>query len=258
MTIERYEELTGQTVSASDENLVQAAINRATVELEAALGYSLDLEKNIYSELGKTQYEGYTVGQTLPVPQQVIDNLLPADEPIGDVRVFPLQLKDKFALVQPFDTAYRAKVVLVTSTNEFITLVDLEGAVPQTTGAGWGKWVEVDVPGWSVDPVAIANFLSLYAVGHWKQVKLALALDADYHDVASEPAIEYLLADMVDYRLDPNNSAANGNIKSESVDGHSWSKGETVVTPIDSVDNKSTVALFAGPNGSKRNRVPVK
>lgn len=258
MTIEQYEELTGQTVSADDETMVQAAINRATVELESALGYSLTPETNIYSELGKTQYDGFTIGQTLPVPEDVIDNLLPADEPIGDVMVFPLELKDKFALVQPFDTVYRAKVVLVTGKDEFITLTDLEGAIPQYMGNGWGKWIEVDVPGWSIDPVAIANFLSLYAVGHWKQAKLALALDADFHDVAAEPAIQYMLADMVEYRLDPNNSVANGNIKSESVDGHSWSKAEKAVTPIDSDDHKSTVALFAGPLGSKRNRVPVK
>ena len=258
MTIEQYEELTGQTVSDEDENMVLAAIARATVELESALGYSLTPQTNIYSELGKTQYNGFSIGKLLPVPQDAIDNLLPADEPIGDVLVFPLELKDKFALVQPFDTAYRAKVVLVTGTDEFITLVDLEGAIPQYMGNGWGKWVEFDIPGWSVDPNAFANFLTLYQVGHPKQAKLGLAIDADYHDVASEPAIQYLIADMVQYRLDDNNSVANGNIKSESVDGHSWSKADKAVTPIDSDDHKSTVSLFAGPLGSKRNRVPVK
>jgi len=258
VTIEQYEQLTGNTVSDEDENMVLAAIARATVELESALGYSLTPQTNIYSELGKTQYNGFSIGQTLPVTQEVIDNLLPADEPIGDVMVFPLELKDKFALVQPFDTAYRAKLVLVLDNESFITLDDLVGAIPQYMGNGWGKWIEIDVPGWSYDPTVIANFTTLFQVGHPKQVKLALAVDADYHDVASDPAIMYLLADMVDYRLDPNNSAAMGNITSESVDGHSWSKTDKPVTPISSSDHSATVALFAGPNGAKRNRVPVR
>jgi len=258
VTIEQYEQLTGNTVSDEDENMVLAAIARAIVELESALGYSLTPQTNIYSELGKTHYNGYSFGQTLPVPQNVIDNLLPADEPIGDLMVFPLELKDKFALVQPFDTAYRAKLVLVLDDESFITLDDLHGAVPQYNGNGWGKWIEIDVPGWSYDPTVIATFTTLFADGHPKQIKFALALDADYHDVMSDPAIQYLIADMVDYRLDSNNSAAMGNITSESVDGHSWSKTDKPVTPISSSDHVATVALYAGPKGAKRNRVPVR
>lgn len=258
MTIERYEELTAQEVAEEDKPIVLAAIQRAVAEVESALGYSLKPDTNIYSELGKTQYNGYLSGGTLPVDQDAIDNLLPADNPIGEVKVFPLELKDKFSLVQPFDTAHRAKIVLVTGTDTFITLVDLTGSVPQTTGLGWGKWIEFDLPGWSADPTLVANFTTAYKVGHPKQAKLALALDADYHDVGSELLIEFLIADMVEYRLDPNNSVANANIKSESVDGHSWSKADKAVTPIDSDDHAKTISLFAGPFGAKRNRVPVK
>lgn len=258
MTIEQYETLTGQTVTPDEEPMVLAMIARATRELESALGYSLTPQTNIYSELGKTKYNWPFPRQTLPVTQQMMDNLLPADLPIGEVKVFPLELKDKHVLVQPFDTVHRAKIVLVTEKDKFITLVDLTSAIPQYNSRGWGKWIEIDVPYWTADPTALFNFTSMYAQGHPKQAKFALAIDADFTNVAEIPELQYLLADMVQYRLDPNNSAAMSNITSESVDGHSWSKGENSKTPYDSDESKSLISQFAGPYSLRRNRVPVK
>lgn len=258
MTIEQYETLTGQTVSEADTPRVEALILRATSEIESALGYSLTPDSNIYSELGKVQYSWPFPRQTLPPTSEMIENLLPARDPIGEVKVFPLELKDKHALVQPFDTVHRAMIVLVTGKGEFITLVDLTSAIPQYNSSGWGKWIEIDVPYWTADPTVLFEFTSIYGEGHPKQAKFALAVDADWTDVGWLPGIQYLIADMVQYRLDPNNSVAMSNVTSESVDGHSWSKSESSKTPIDSDSSRTMLSLFAGPYGIKRNRVPVK
>lgn len=258
MTIEQYESLTGQQVAEEDKAFVGSRIARACAELESALGYSLKPNTNIYSEQGKAEFSYLTLPDTLPVPEKVIAKLQPADTPVGEVKVFPLELKDKFALVQPFDNLYSAKVVLVTSEYDFITLVELRSAIPQYTNRSWGKWIEIDVPHWVADTNALFNFTSRFAIGHPKQARFALAIDADFTDVVSKPAIQYLLADMVEYQLDPNNSVVMSNIKSESVDGHSWSKADNAKAPLDNDQHKGTVSLFAGPYGLKRNRVPVR
>lgn len=258
MTIEQYEALTGQTVSEADTPRIEALITRATRELETALGYSLEPDSNIYSELGKVQYSWPFPRQTLPPTAEMMENLLPPREPVGEYKVFPLELKDKHALVQPFDTVHSAKIVLVTEKGKFITLVDLTSAIPQYNSSGWGKWIEIDVPYWTADPTALFEFTSMYAQGHPKQAKFALAVDADYTDITALPDMQYLITDMVQYSFDPNNSIVMSNVTSESVDGHSWSKRESSKAPIDSDDYKGMIALFAGPYGLKRNRVPVK
>ena len=58
MTIERYEELTGITVSTSRQALVTAKIGFSQRILESMLGFSLDgtlYNQNEYTEIGKTQ-----------------------------------------------------------------------------------------------------------------------------------------------------------------------------------------------------------
>lgn len=251
MTIQEYEALTGQTVT--DTALVEAMIARATSRLESVLGYSLDLTKNIYSELGKVQYN-YLIN-TLPVPADVLDNLAPADVPQGDLRIFPLELRDKHVLVQPFDEAYRAKIAIAISDDTFITLADLDSAIPQYTGLGFGRWIEIDMPH-DIDPGLIYRHTSWYS-GRSRRPRLVLALDAKYTDLTDVDDIKYLLCDLVDYYSDPNNGAAMGNIKSESVDGHSWSKGEEILSPDDTDLHKKTVSLYVGPYG-KRARVNVR
>lgn len=251
MTIQEYETLTGQTVT--DTALVEAMIARATSRLESVLGYSLDLTKNIYSELGKVQYN-YLIN-TLPVPADVLSNLAPADTPQGDLRIFPLELRDKHVLVQPFDEAYRAKIAMAIDDSTFITLADLNGAIPQYNGMGFGKWIEIDMPG-DIDPATIYQYTNWHT-GRTRRPRLVLALDAEYTDLTRVDDINYLLCDLVEYYSDPNNGAAMGNIKSESVDGHSWSKGEEILLPDATDLHRKTVDMYAGPYG-RRARVNVR
>ena len=124
MTIAEYQALTGITVDDSDVNRMKAIIRRSESKLGSLLGYSLSKQKN-WTEKGKMRYDGLVPFPSLPVDQEVLDNLNPADEPTGDVQLFNFDELDKHIRINPAKEVYSVKVVLPINEDEFITVYDL-------------------------------------------------------------------------------------------------------------------------------------
>ena len=100
MTIEEYEALTGITAPAADVTRVTAVIARCISRLESLLGYSLSSPKT-WTELGKVQYDGLVPFPSLPVSDDVIDNLLPPDATTGTYQLFNFDELDKHIKINP-------------------------------------------------------------------------------------------------------------------------------------------------------------
>lgn len=245
MTIAEYQNLTGITVSDEDATRIKAIIRRCEARLEGLLGYSLSKQKT-WTELGKIQYDGLVPFPSLPVGDDVLDNLGAADEPTGDIQLFNFDELDKHIKINPAKEVYRAKVVLPVNEDEFITIYDLENGVPYLNGAGL--------------VTAITRYYSWFTWTWWNSLlwadrsNLMLAVDAEYInlcDVSEYPDLAYLLADMVTYYSDPNYSLM-GNIRSESIDSHSYSRASTGQTPDNmapegQASSKQIIAKYAGP-----------
>lgn len=245
MTIAEYQALTGKTVSDEDAPRIKATIRRAEAKLEGLLGYSLSRQKE-WTELGKVQYDGVIPFPSLPVGDDVLNNLSPADDQNGDILLFNLDTLDTHIRINPAKTVYRAKVVLPVSEDEFVTIHDLENALPYLNSAGlvtaitrhrtWFTW-------------------SWWGSIHWTERKnLMLAVEGEFVNVCDAnkyPDLAYLLADMVDYYSDPTYSVM-GNIRSESIDSHSYSRASTGSTADDAAPQgqrsaKQTIEKYAGP-----------
>ena len=74
-------------------------------------------------------------------------------------------------------------------------------------------------------------------------------MDADWVDFTDDESdipddLLYLWCDMINYWADPDRD-----IKSESVDGHSWSRGD-IRAPEELIENKLILDKYAGPYGS--------
>lgn len=245
MTIKEYEALTGTTVPEQDIPRVEAIIAKSERKLQALLGYSLSSQQD-WTELGKVQCDGRTPYPSLPVNDEALENLMPADEQTGKIQLFPFSERDTHLRINPSEEVYRAKIVLPVNKSEFITIMDLDNVTPYLNKAGlvvalskyegWFSWL-----GW----------LPLYSTfGR----KLMLAVDADYVDVCDIDKysdLADLWADMVTYYADPNYSIM-GNVRSESIDSHSYSRASTGTTPDAAAPQgqasaKAIIADYAGP-----------
>lgn len=224
MTIAEYQTLTGTTVSEADTPRIKAAIRKSETKLETLLGYSLSKQKK-WTELGKMQYSGLVPFPSLPVSDTVISNLLPATEQTGDIQLFNFDELDTHIRINPAKEVYRAKIVLPVNEDEFITIYDLENATPYLNYAGL--------------VTAISRYYTWYTWTWFSTLSLVdrkglmLAVDAEYVDCVDAnkyPDLAYLLADMVTYYSDPNYSLM-GNIRSESIDSHSYSRASTGSSP---------------------------
>lgn len=245
MTIQEYQTLTGATVPESDVAKVKACIRRSEAILEGLLGYSLSKQKT-WTELGKVQYDGLVPFPSLPVSDEVKDNLLAADEQTGDYQLFNFDELDKHIKINPAKEVYRAKVVLPVSENEFITIADLENGIPYLNGAGL--------------VTAITRYNAWFTWTWWNSLlwtdrsHLMIAVDAEYIDVCDVnkyPDLAYLLADMVTYYSDPAYSLM-GIIKSESIDSHSYTRASTgqsvdSTAPQGQPSSKKIIEKYAGP-----------
>lgn len=245
MTIAEYQTLTGTTVSESDVTRMKAVIRRSEVKLEGLLGYSLSKQKT-WNELGKTQYGGLVPFPSLPVAQDTLDSLQPADDVQGDYQLFNFDELDTHFKINPAKEVYRAKIVLPVNEDEFITVYDLENITPYLNGAGL--------------VTALTRYHAWFTWTWWGSLlyshrnHLMLAVDADYVDVCDinrYPDLAYLLADMVTYYSDPNYSVL-GVIRSESIDSHSYSRASTGNTPDSAAPEgqasaKQIIAKYAGP-----------
>lgn len=250
MTIAEYQTLTGTTVSSTDEPRVKAAIRKAETKLETLLGYSLSKQKT-WTELGKMQYSGLVPFPSLPVGDTVLENLTPADDQIGDIQLFNFDELDTHIRINPAQEVYRVKIVLPVNENEFITIYDLENAAPYLNAAGL--------------VTAISRYYTWYTWTWYTTLSqvnkhgLMLAVDAEFVNVCDAsryPDLAYLLADMVTYYSDPSYSVM-GNIRSESIDSHSYSRASTGPNPDSAAPegqgtSRLIIEKYAGPGAFRK------
>lgn len=217
MTIQDYQTMTGTIVPDADVARIKAVIARSTAKLESLLGYSLSRQKT-WTELGKIQYDGLIPFPSLPVGDDVLNQLSPADDASGDLQLFSFDELDKHIKINPAKVIYRAKVVLPVSDEEFMTIYDLENGAPYLNGAGL--------------VTAVTRYHQWFTWTWWNSLMwadkshLMLAVDADYFslsDVSRYSDLAYLLCDMVSYYSDPAYSLL-GNIRSETIDSHQYTR----------------------------------
>jgi hypothetical protein len=232
VNLEKYTELTGETIAPSQEAKFKATIRRTKTTLETMLGFSLK-PKNLYTERGKVQFEGY-----LPILDD-FDNLLEPDEEQGTYKLFPYNENDKFFHVDPFTNLYHVKLVMPINDGEFVTIVELDNVVAQYGRDGIAKYIERHWAWftWEWYHTYKYGFTSADDEG------LMLAVDADWLNCYPDD-LNYIWVDMITHYADPNN-----NIKSESVDGHSWSKDD-MTKPEYSIQSQKIISRYAGPFGA--------
>ncbi len=196
MTIQDYEKLTGLTVSTADENRIKAALRRSEVKLESLLGYSLSKPKR-WTELGRVSRMGIVPFPSLPLDDSVTDNLLPAEDQVGDIQLFNFDSLNMHLRINPAKEVYRAKIVLPVNENEFVTIYELENLTPYLNSAGL--------------VVALSRYYGWFTWEWWnsllwnERASLQLAVEAEYVnclDATKYPDLAYLLADMTTYYSD--------------------------------------------------------
>lgn len=234
MDVKTYEELTGKKIPENKVDYFQAQINRVQSKLENLLGYTLAPE-HIYTELGKTQQEC-----VCPDSPQTSD-LLPADAVRGIVKIFPYNWKDQYLLTDPFYHVFNVKLGRVVDNYQFITLKTFDNFTPVMMNSGIGKSVE--------------KCSTCFCECECKDC-VQLIVDGDWVDFSDKgPSVPndllYLLCDMVDWYTDDSRF-----YQSESVTGHSWSRGSNNLAPEQEADAKILLARYTGPFGQV-NRIPV-
>lgn len=251
MTIEEYEALTGISVPATDEARMTAVIARCVSRLESLLGYSLCAPKT-WTEKGKVQYDGLVPFPTLPVSEDVIDKLLPPDPVTGTYQLFNFDELDKHIKINPAKQVYRAKVVLPINDDEFITIYRLENGLPYLNSAGL--------------VTAVTRYYAWFTWTWWNSLlwtdrsNLSFAVEGNWFSDDDLPdELKYLLADMITYYSDENYSLM-GNIRSESIDSHSYSRAQVGVAsdgadgaaPEGQKSAKAIIEKYAGAGASRK------
>lgn len=255
MDLAKYTELSGVTVAEGDEARYNATIRRANGLLESALGYSLSPTKNLdKEELGKVQFQG--LYPYFPISQET---LLPADDDVeGSYRLFNYNDKDIYIKTDPARNVYHVKLVQARNDDEFVTIWDLKDFTSKNSRK-FSKWIQKQTTwfnwnwySWLIEQMGNGN-------------GLMVAVDADWLTCNNMPTdLAYLWVDIVTYYADPDISVT-GNIKSESVNGHSWTKSAAGggkgfsknggglrggdLSPEQSEAGLATLTLYAGPNG---------
>jgi hypothetical protein len=241
--LDKYTELSGVTVRTSQKAKVNATIRRTKAKLETMLGFALK-PKNLYTEKGKVQFEGF-----LPMIDE-LDNLLPPDEEEGVYKLFPYSELDRYFHIDPFTNIYKVKLVMPTNDGEFVTITDLDNVVAQYGRDNIGKYIERYWEWFTWEWYRTWR----YRYSSSGEAGLMLAVEADWLDCYPDD-LQYLWVDMISYYSDPNYSVS-GSLRSESVDGHSWSRGfagggkDGDSSPEDNPNNRLLLSRYAGPFGS--------
>ncbi len=235
MDLKKYKKLTGITISQSDEASYLVAIRRTQIQLENLLGFTLDPQnnQNLYNELGKSQNE-------CDCPSVETSNLLEPDEVEGSYRLFDYNANDKYWFIDPFINIYKIKLVVIRPIdgNNGITIKTFKPSdVTIRLGyKGISKYIE--------------NCISELC-GCSCSDCMQLAVDAEWlNDSCIPEDLLYVWSDMVSYSVDCKN-----NIKSESIEGHSYTKFDNT-DPSESAVNKSIINKYSGPQSSIF-RIPV-
>lgn len=229
MNLNEYKTLSGITVSSGDESYVTAQIDRTQYMLETMLGFTLDSTKvteNIYDELGQTQQE-------CACSSVDTESLLPADEVNGAYRLYNYNKQDKYFHIDPASDIYSIKLVYIKE-GSGVSGVTL-------------KTLDIDTIRLHLNNYGFINYIE-----HCKSCFcdcdcdcVQLAVDADWLWENNLPKdLMYLWADMITYYSDK-----KLNIKSESIDSHSYTKGDTKA-PETEPRNIAILKKYAGPRGS--------
>lgn len=232
MTLEQYNELTGLTVSSSNEARVNAIINRTQMILEDMLGLTLDPElinDNFYIESGKTSTD-------CPCGEINEDNLQDADAIVNAYRIFPYNRDDKYLSIDPSTAIHAVKLV---RGNITVKTLETDDYRPQHKN-GIIKYLE-QCQCWC---------------GCWGNCGcdcVELAVDADWlWDEGDVPTdLLHVWADMVTYYSDDKN-----NIKSQTLGSHSYTKFDKEA-PQNEAHNIAVIKKYAGPLGSIRTTVTI-
>lgn len=235
MDIDKYQTLTGLTVSASKTTLVEAQLKRTRVALETMLGYPLLKSKvstNYYEERGKRQNECgiHDSDETLTDPDDVINSY----------RLFEYNEKDRFFFTDPFTKLHAVKLVFIEPGD------DPNGITFKTFD---NDHIRVDKRG------EVASYIEK-CDDCWcictQPRHLQLAVDADWvYDACLPSDLLYLWADMVGYYSDD-----TSNIKSQTLGPHSYTKFDKVAPETES-HAVSILRKYAGPNGSLARTITV-
>lgn len=245
MTIAEYQTLTGTTVSDADTARITAIIARSESRLEALLGYSLSKQKK-WSELGKVQYSGLVPYPSLPLSDDTINNLIAPDDQDGDIQLFNFNTSDTHLRINPAKEVYRAKIVLPVNSDEFITIYQFNNLTPYLNSASLVTALSRNTTWFTWDWWT--------SLSYGEKSNLMLAVEAKYVnvcDVDKYSDLAYLLADMVTYYSNPNYSLM-GNIRSESIDSHSYSRASTGANPDSAapegqITSRRIIEKYAGP-----------
>lgn len=232
MNLNEYKTLSGLTVASGDETFVTAQINRTQYVLETMLGFTLDSTKvteNIYKELGQTQQE-------CACPNVDTESLLPADEVIGAYRLFNYNKKDKFFHIDPASNIYNVKLVYIKQSTGGS---DISGITLKT--------FDTDTINLHINNNGFINYIEhcISCLCECDCDCVQLAVDADWlweKDIPND--LLYVWSDMVTFYSDKKN-----NIKSESIDSHSYTKGD-IKAPETEPHNIAILKKYAGPKGS--------
>lgn len=231
MTLAEYQTLTGITVASSQQAKVTAQITRTRLVLETMLGFTLDKTKaveNLYNELGKSNESCFC-------PSVDLENLEEPDDVEGSYRLFHYDKRDQYFFVDPFTTVYSTKLVYIkqgTGDNGVtIKTFDDENIRLQFGRDNWGKYIEH-----CHDCLCECNCENC----------VMLAVDADWLNEDCIPTdLKYVWADMVTFYSDDSKQ----NIKSESIDTHSYTRFEKKAPESES-HNLAVIKRYAGPYGS--------
>lgn len=225
MNLAKYEELSGITVDSSDQNFVEATINKVVSKLESMLGYTLDVSEvndNQYVEIGKTNTD-------CPCVDSVdVDALLPADAVVYAYRLFPYSKKDRIISIDPCSDVHSVKLV-----KDGVTFLTLEPDSYRTiVKNGVIKYIELCDSCFTCVTSCDCTQLAVDATWLW----------ADVNNMPSD--LLYLFSDMVTYYSNPSKD-----VKSETLGPHSYTLFSNSA-PESLKENVSVLNKYVGPNGS--------
>lgn len=236
--IDLYQTLTGKTIPESQQPQYIAWGRRAIRELENKLGWSFD-DLSSVNILGKTQG-----GCNCDVD---VSKLADAPEVKGSCRFFNFDSRQPYVHIDPFmkvHAVYLCRVEpegrnIATNDGDVVILTKIEKFSPRYFNNTFGKHIK------ACEEMTICQQMCNEDCTNCS----ALLVDADWLSADNIPdELGYLLCDYIDWM--EGGGAANRNLKSESVDGHSvgygdWQNSEPYINPSDA----AIIGVYVGPYG---------
>lgn len=228
MDIEKFQELTGQTISSANERRYHAVIEKTQRILESMLGYTLDgdlVADNFYVETGKT-------ATACPCSTINTGTLLDPDEVTVGYRLFPYNKHDKYLSIDPALSVYAVKLVRNGITLRTITTDEYalhrEGSII--------RYLEQ------------VQCCFCTCTGDCRHVQLAVDANWlwDNSDNLFPNDLLQVWAEMIEYYAD-----GQKDIKSQTLGTHSYTKFDNT-RPQEKKHVLSVLKKYAGPNGDLR------